>query len=257
MRLEILLLIFLTGTAAANQSLQIGDGQIDASKLKPYEMTWRQCSARDGSWIVGDDLTEKLVVIGDHLLRVEQISTLPDGSNSVATTYFDRHSFAPLRMEQTVISAGGTALGSVEYALSESGYEGRKTRGDQFKDVQGAANSKMLHGGAMGLSLATLVFQDEPLDFAASMINFDATYKVTATWVGKEKFEYEGSEIEAWLVDIEWLHEGLGDVYPPGPDASGGRYWIVNNPPAGFPYVPRYKTDTYAVEFVDGYCPQD
>ena len=40
-----------------------------------------------------------------------------------------------------------------------------------------------------------------------------------------------------------------------GPDASGGRYWVVPEPPDGFPYVPRYKTDTYAVEFVRNTCP--
>jgi len=56
-------------------------------------------------------------------------------------------------------------------------------------------------------------------------------------------------------VDVEWHHRESGDVYLPGPDASGGRYWIVTEPPAGFPYVPRYKTDTYAVEFVGGFCP--
>jgi hypothetical protein len=112
----------------------------------------------------------------------------------------------------------------------------------------------MLNGAALGLPLATLGFQSEPLEFAASMIGFDASYKVTATWAGKEMIEFEGDEVEAWLVDIDWLHEGLGDVYPGGPDASGGRYWVINNPPEGLPYVLRYKTDTYAVEFLTSTC---
>ena len=107
----------------------------------------------------------------------------------------------------------------------------------------------------MGLPLATLDYQGEPVEFAASMINFDATYKVIATWAGTETFEHNGQDVEATMVDIHWIHNEIGDVYPGGPDESGGRYWLVKNPPEGFPYVPRYKTDTYAVEFVQGACP--
>ena len=29
-----------------------------------------------------------------------------------------------------------------------------------------------------------------------------------------------------------------------------------HGPDKGFPYVPRYKTDTYVVEFITGFCPQ-
>lgn len=87
------------------------------------------------------------------------------------------------------------------------------------------------------------------------MVGFDATYDVIAVWAGKETLDFHGQKIEARLIDVEWHHRESGDVYPPGPDASGGRYWVVPNPPSGFPYVPRYQTDTYAVEFTAGICP--
>ena len=93
-------------------------------------------------------------------------------------------------------------------------------------------------------------------ELIASMMNFDASYLVRAEWVGSEMLDFQGRQIEAWLVDIEWHHQELGDIYPPGPNASGGRYWVVPDPPDGFPYVPRYKTDTYAVEFIESVCPR-
>lgn len=255
MRIATLIVLVFSGTAGANNSLQVGDGQIVGELLQPYKFTWRQCSLQDGVWVASNDVTERMVIIGDRLVRVQQFSERPDGSRAVSTSYFDRESLAPLRLEQRVVAADGSALGSSEHTLTEQGYRGRMTRGEQSKTVEGAVSSNMLHGGAMGLPLATIDHQQEPLEFAASMINFDATYKVTATWAGKEALIFKGMEIEAWLIDIHWLHEGTGDIYPAGPDRSGGRYWVVNNPPKGFPYVPRYQTDTYAVEFIQGACP--
>ena len=108
----------------------------------------------------------------------------------------------------------------------------------------------------MGLPLATLPVQDKPLTFLTSMIGFDASYEVTTTWAGTEELEdSSGRPVVAHLVDVEWKHRELGDIYPPGPDGSGGRYWIVPDAPEGFPYVPIYKTDSYAVEFVQKFCP--
>ena len=256
MRTALLILVAVASTANANSELQVGDGQIDGGQLQPYDITWRQCSVgQDGAWVTSHDLTERMVVIGDRVLRIQQLSKRPDGGKAVATTYLDRDSMAPLRLEQLVTAADGSVVGRTEHSLNEAGYRGRKTRGDQSKDVAGVASSKMLHGGTMGLPLATLEYQREPLEFAASMIGFDATYTVIATWVGTDALVYNGIEVEASMVDIHWIHNEIGDVYPGGPDASGGRYWLVTNPPEGFPYVPRYQTDTYAIEFVQGACP--
>ncbi len=255
MRKLALTLIALTTAAHADNTLLVGDGQIDGSKLQPYELTWRQCSLQDGKWLAGNDLTERLVAIGDGVLRIQQRVQRKDGSMVRSSSYFDRHSFAPLRLEQRIVAADGAELGGAAHSLDDQGYSGHRSRGGETKEVAGAATNAMLHGGAMGLPLATLEYQHEPLVFAASMIGFDATYEVIATWAGKESFEFKGKNVEAWMIDIEWHHVELGDVYPPGPDASGGRYWVVHNPPSGFPYVPRYKTDAYAVEFVAGNCP--
>ena len=105
-------------------------------------------------------------------------------------------------------------------------------------------------------AMAVLPTPDEPVEFTASMMAFDGTYTVRAKWSGRETIQYHGADIELWTVDVEWQHIESGDIYPAGPDASGGRYWIAKNPPKGFPYVPRYKTDSYNVEFIRELCPE-
>lgn len=253
--LVLLPMLSIAIAASADNKMTVGDGQIDGTKLKPYRLAWRQCSLQDGLWQDQGTLTEELVLIGHQVLRHRQIALQPGGVISQSDVYFERASFAPLRMEMEA-TRDGVTLAHAERQLGVDGYSGVAVQGENSKELQGEISSNMLHGGAMGLPLATMSEQDAPVEFLASMVGFDATYNVVAEWIGKETLEFEGDEIEAWLIDVEWHHRESGDVYPPGPNASGGRYWVVPNPPAGFPYVPRYQTDTYAVEFVDGICPQ-
>lgn len=247
--------ILLCGAAGAADTMHVGDGQIDGRKIRPYELTWRQCALQGEEWVDMGDLTETMVVIGDKTLRHQQRVHRADGIEATTTTYFERSTFAPLRIERNVVAADGSLMGRSAHSLNAEGYSGWSRRGEESKEVQGTITSNMLNGSALGLPLATLSYRDDALQFAASMLNFDASYQVEATWAGKETVDFEGTKVEAWLVDLEWVHEGLGDIYPPGPDASGGRFWIVTSPPDGFPYVLRYKTDTYAVEFIEATCP--
>lgn len=240
--------------AAADLSMTIGDGMIDGSKIRPYSLSWQQCSLQDGEWTGSAPLSEEVATIGEHVLRHRQTGTQANGVVQRAVTYFDRASFAPLRME-TEVTRDGERIAYAERVLSADGYSGFTQRGEERTPVSGQVSSRMLHGMAMGLPLAAMDVPDEPVTFLASMISFDGTYEVTATWVGTEVISHGGAEITAQLVDVEWHHRESGDIYPPGPDGSGGRYWIVTSPPDGFPYVPRYKTDTYAIEFVQGICP--
>jgi len=248
------LLLLASPNAFADNTLVVGDGQINGLGAREYNLSWLQCSLQEGEWVRRSDLNEALKIIDENTLQVQQTGHPQEGVTVVATFIFERASFAPRSIEQKVTSADGKQLVYSIRELTADGYSGHMERGGESKDVQGEASSTMLHGGAMGLPLALLDYQSAPLSFRASMISMDATYTVTAEWAGKETIEYDGQPIEIWWVDVEWLHEGLGDIYPPGPDASGGRYWVAPNPPEGFPYVLRYKTDTYAVEFVEEFC---
>ncbi len=247
-------LLVLCPAAFANTQMSVRDGLIDGTSLEPYRIKWRQCALQEGQWQARGDVSEELVVIGDSVLRLRQSGQQPGGARTRSDTYFERASMAPLRMEMEA-TMDGKRLAYAERTLDADGYTGVAMQGEDVKPLQGVINSNMLHGAAMGLPLATMDFQDEPVEFLASMVGFDASYVVIAEWVGKEMLRFQEKDIEAWLIDVEWHHRESGDVYPPGPDASGGRYWVVNDPPQGYPYVPRYQTDTYAVEFDQGICP--
>ena len=252
----VFLLLSIVSTAHAEVKVTLGDGTIDGNRIAPYTLSWQQCAVQEGKWVSRGELAEELVVIGPHMLRHRQMGSQPGGVESVSDTYFDRASFAPLRMETEVTRDGERAI-YVERTLNEDGYTGYMIRNGERSEVSGPPSSGMLHGMVMGLPLATIDVPDEPLKFDASMVTFDGTYDVIATWTGSETLQWNDREVTAQLIDVEWFHRETGDVYPPGPDESGGRFWVVSEPPAGFPYVPRYQTSTYAVEFVPGVCDVD
>ena len=247
------LTVLMSGSANAEIEMTVGDGLIDGTRIEDYSFTWRQCAVQEGEWYPAGSLAEELVVIGP-VVRHRQAASQAQGVRVQSDTYFERSTFAPLRIETQATRGGERVLSAVRH-FTKSGYSGEEVRGEKHKVLSGTISSEMLHGTVMGLPLATMNYQHEPVTFLASMVAFDGTYDVTATWVGGDTLDVNGKEVEAWMIDVEWLHRETGDVYAPGPDGSGGRYWVVPDPPAGVPYVPRYQTDSYAVEFVEGVCP--
>ncbi len=240
----------LTGTPAS-----IGDNQVDGRKIAHYDLTWSQCAFQNNEWTAMPALRERVDVITDHILRVAQYTKAPDGNRVNSTAYYDRQTFAPIRMEQHVAGASGDPVARVDRVFEEKGNQATIMQGDKTAARSGTIGNRLYHGGALGLPLATLNYTKAPFLMNASMINFNATYKLWITLAGTEKLTYEDQELQVSLVDVEWHHNEAGDVYPPGPDASGGRYWVIQEPSAGLPYILRYKTDTYAVEFLKDICP--
>ncbi len=238
--------------------ITVGDGQVDGSRIQPYEYTWIQCSKQGDSWIDGGTLTERVKAIeltDKNLLQIQQETARPNGAYSRSATYLDHASLSPRRIELHVYDAKNQQRAAMSYELGTDGYTGTKTKGDDRELLSGSVTSNFYHGMHLGLPLATLDLPgDLPAEMPASMISFDATYRVIATDAGSETMQIGDKYVEAQMIDVEWHHLDLGDVYPPGPDASGGRYWVVPDPPEGVPYVPRYKTDSYAIEFVADTC---
>ncbi len=234
--------------------MRMGDGTVQGKRLDDYEIVWLQCSIQEQGWVSGGQLTESLVSTGD-VLRVTQRAERPNGIVSVATTTFERSSLAPRRMEQQATGPDGNVLVTVTRDFSEKGYSGESRKGDQVTELGGTINSSMWHGGALGLPLATIDADRYPVEFASSMVAFHGTYRTIATLAGRETLQHEGAPVEALLVDVEWHHIESGDIYPPGPDASGGRYWLLPDPPDNYPYVPQYRTDTYLVSTLMDECP--
>ena len=244
----VLSLLSLNAFASDNEmrSMVMGDGTVRGERIQDYEFTWLQCAKQGDAWTDGGPLTETYSAAGDDA-RVTQRTKQSNGMVIVSTTIFDRSSLAPRRMEQTVTDPDGNTLMSISRKLDISGYSGQSTQGDQVANLSGVVTSQMWHGNNLGLVLATIDPASYPVEFASSMISFDGTYRTIATLAGRETLDHEDTTVEILLVDVEWHHNETGDVYPPGPDASGGRYWLAIDPPPGIPYVPQYRTDTYIV----------
>lgn len=238
---------------ADNTIIPMGDERIDGRQIKPYEHTWKQCAVQDGQWSSQGELTEQAVVIGD-LLRLRQTTHRPDGGETVATHYLKHASLSPLRSEARHSTPDGKVAAQIAHKIGGQGYQSTIQQGGQTQNKQGKINTSMFNGIVMGLPIATLDTSLYPAEISASMLVYDAVYRVILTDAGTDTLSFNGQEVETRMIDVEWHHLGQGDIYPPGPDASGGRYWVNNNPPEGFPYVAKYKTDTYAVEFIADTC---
>jgi len=240
--------------AADPTEVQIGDGQISGLSLAPYDLVWSQCGAIEGVWSASPDLSERAVMIGDTMLRLTQSSDSEQG-RSTSTAYLDRASLSPLRFERRMQPPEGAPARSIEHSLSGEGYRAVMRQGDMMREKEGPIGSNLYDGASLGLALSRLSFDTDIYSFQSSMIGMQATYSTIVTLAGRETVQHGDHTLDVLLVDVEWHHNELGDVYLPGPNESGGRYSIVQNPPAGVPYVLRYQTDTYVVEFKPDICP--
>ncbi len=238
------------------RTISMGDGNVDGLMIDAYEHSWSQCILQEGKWTDGGTVTERSAVIGP-LLRHQQITERPDGIRAVATTYFRHDSLSPIRMELEVADADNNQLAASERELTRAGYSGYVIRpGADKQEVSGTLSSQMYHGAVLGLPLATLDYTKSGYELDSSMMNFDAHYRVIATSDGTEDLVHDGKTYSMTRVDVEWHHDN-GDIYPPGPDGSGGRYWVLRENATDLPQVIRYKTDTYAVEFFPDTCATD
>ncbi|SIN63180.1 hypothetical protein SAMN02745824_1193 [Parasphingorhabdus marina DSM 22363] len=235
--------------------ITMGDGQIDGRKITAYDHSWRQCNLQDGQWVAGPALRERATVIGDKLLRIDQHATLPGNVINNMHFYFDRATLAPVRLEREFLGPDGRMLASRTFDFDEQGYRAEIFQKGETTVKTGALTASMYSAATMGLPLSTLEFGDQTVAFTALMTNFDASYAIQASKTGAEMLETETGQIPVDWIDVTWKHNEAGDIYPPGPDASGGRYWITRTPVEGVPRILRYKTDSYVVEFEPQYCP--
>lgn len=248
------LLSMLVFTATAETTaIRMGSQHINGERIASYQYTWRQCARQEDAWTDQGNITEQAQVIGD-LLRIRQVTQRPDGGQSKVTHYLKRGSLSPLRSEVTHYTPDGQTAAEMVHELDDKGYHSLIQQGHQRKTQQGEINTGMFNGVILGLPVALIEPSLYPVKLPASMLVFDAVYDVILTDAGTATLDFDGRPVETRMIDVEWHHLGQGDIYPPGPDASGGRYWVTADPPDGFPYVARYKTDTYAVEFIADTC---
>lgn len=231
-----------------------GDGQLDGDALIPSTHVWTQCVRNEGGWQYSGRVEESLDQSPDGLRHVQRVKR-SDGGESLVVNVLDRNSLAQLRLLQTARDAQGEIRLSAEYEFSDNGYTGRRQQGESIETRNGSLNRSQFNGAILGLPLSLLDWTRPAYRLNAFMLQFDAAYEVHATLAGEELLEVDGIQVQVRWVDVEWHHEN-GDVYTGGPDASGGRYWLLKHPRPNLPSVLRYQTDSYAVEYAPSVCPQ-
>lgn len=229
----------------------MGDGQINGSNIEPYEFEWVQCSFQGGSWVTGPSFRETLAITQDGRFELAQRTQGGQGRRTTMTHILDRETLMRTEVRQKVEGPDGAVLGNAALNFTDMGYS-VIVGGDERPG--GAISSTMYGGAYLGLSLSTLDFSRGGYALDAGMLAVKGTYRVEARRVGVETIYVNDQAVEAQLVDVRWLHHESGDIYQPGPDAAGGRYWLSSSQPKGLPRVLAYKTDSYAIEFTPMTC---
>lgn len=229
----------------------MGDGQIGGEELEPYDFTWNQCTFQDGEWVTGLPVRETLQLRSDGQIELSQFSSAPDGAQTVITHVLDAQSLRRTELIQKVKTPDGTELGSARLSFSSDGFTIKA--GDEERPG-GTISSNMYGGAYLGLPLSMVDYSDGAVVLDAGMLAVQGTYRVEAFPMGVETIGLVNGSVYAQRVDVRWLHHESGDIYEPGPDGSGGRYWLLTTPQTDLPRVLAYKTDTYAIEFSPMTC---
>ncbi len=251
----ILALSMASGSDAAPTQIEMGDGQIDGKKVTAYEFTWSQCQFKEGKWQTSNPLTEKATIIGDLMLRIEQSGKLPNGIMNKASYFLNRETLSPIVTERAFRTSDGKVVASQHWAFDENGYQAKIFQQGKNHDKTGTLSSKMYDAMILGVPLSTLNFETKAYALKAFMTNFNGTYALVASKTGEATVNHAGKEIALNWIDVKWHHEQSGDIYPAGPDASGGRYWITREAHPDLPRIIRYQTDSYAIEYLPNTCP--
>lgn len=229
----------------------MGDGQIGGEELEPYDFTWTQCTFQDGEWVTGLPVRETLEIRSDGQFELSQFSSSPDGGQTVITHVLNAQSLQRTELIQKVKTPDGTELGSARLNFSSAGFT---IKAGDDEHPGGTISSNMYGGAYLGLPLSTVDYSGGAVALDAGMLAVQGTYRVEAFPMGVETIHLANASVDAQRVDVWWLHHESGDIYEPGPDSSGGRYWLLTTPQTDLPRVLAYKTDTYAIEFSPMTC---
>ena len=254
----ILILVAVQATAEPLEGplLPVGDPALDGKRLGRYTAKWTQSVLREGEWTEVAVLTETARPTrrnGRAVLEHVQQTEAASGVQVENTMIFDHATLAPLKLSQQI--SGGPPQAPRERLFEFDGHKvrTRTTKADgQVEDAEAELASPMFYGMTFGLVLAALPLEE---GYRAKLPVLmpqqgNTKYWIIARVVGRERFETgEGKTVEAWTVETDWADFDSGEVTSEGgAKKAGGAYSVVTDPPAGFPYVPRYANENVVIE---------
>ena len=259
----ILALVAFFGASAAGAGdaaqIEIGSSHVNGQGIRAYEARWSQSVAKEGQWAEMAVIEETASVEpggkrdGSPEVLVHTQTTLVNAGPRITNTMrFERGTLRPMSLRQTIENGPEGSPPEVLFDFQDEAIVGTAKLPGGDKSFQVETEAPMFYGMTFGLVLAALPLEDGfEAELPASMPQGRTTYTVRARVVGKESFPGPGSKpVQAWAVETDWIDKATGEVSPGGADASGGTYYVVLDPPAGFPYVPKYANESIRIEMI-------
>lgn len=238
-------------------TLEVGDKSVRGKRIGAFDSEW---TAGGGAIVSEVAKFERR----DGKKRLVRVQTWPMGSgvDLRSELVLDAATLSTVSFQQEVVGMpeGGSMGGAPSFLRWD--YDGgkytRKVRRDGGAEEveEGALPQPMFEGSALGLVIAALPLE---LDYEARLpvaMNLGLTEELTLYWVevrvtAQEPFEWKRKEVAAWVVEVDWEDFATGEVTSKGGvDAPGGAYFVVTDPPKGFPHVPRYQNESGTIELV-------
>ena len=245
--------LFVAAAPLAAARLEVGSAAVDGRRIGAYEARWQQRVKQDDAWQDGPLLIERATLrrdggreLLDHVQRTEG-----SGPKVVNCMIFDHATLEPLELVQSIEGGPPQAPTEIRFAFASEAIRGEAVLAEGTKAFEIETPGPMFYGMTFGLVLAALPLEmGYSAELPASMPQGRTTYTVKIEVVGKETVRAAGRTAEAWVVDTEWIDLDSGDVSPGGADSSGGAYYVLPDPPQGFPYVPKYVNDSVRIELI-------
>ncbi len=232
-----------------------GNQAFGIERVVAYEGRWQQFDRGSGAPL--SSYAESLAPAaadGVEVLEHRIVMELPNAARVVTVTHHDHASLAPLKIDSRLIGGSPERPSQRTFEFTDSGYTVR-TRGpeEQVSELQVSVSVKGFNASNFGLAIAGLpLAAGYRARLPALMPQLQGSYWTVIEVTGETAFSLpDGTTIDAWLVDVNWLHLESGDIYPGGAEGSGGTYTIAKRIEAGHPRVLRYLTDTSDVRLVE------
>ena len=255
----LVLVIAASLLAGAEASMvPVGRTDIRGGKIKPFKATWyqRTRASADAEWNEIGTITESVregKEGGRSVLIREQITENKQrGIKTVSTVVFDARNLLPLRwsFERTGENLPDRApvKGGVEY-------DGTKVKGEiatasgQKVPIEAESSVPMYDAGVLGLIIASLPLKEGYEIELPALFQGRQKYMIRARVVGRKEFKTgSGAMVNSWAVKTDWKGLDSNDPYPD--DESGGTFYVVPDPPGGFPMVPKYINPNFDTQVI-------
>lgn len=191
-----------------------------------------------------------------------QVWPMQEGVDLVSELVLDAKTLETVSFQREVVGLpeGASLGGQAEFARWEfkgAEWKGTTRTGGKEDKSEGTLPAPMFDGNGLGLVLAALPLEEGfsarlPVAMTLGLATEWTQYEVVARVVAEEFVEGpKGKEVQAWVVDVDWIDPVSGEVTSAGGmDAPGGAYFIVTSPPKGFPHVARYQNDSGTIELL-------